>query len=198
MRYPQSLRSIFERAKQFPAHESGVAAVEFAVILPILVVLWLGGVEVTGALSVDRRVNNYASSLGDLVARKNAITYDEIDDIFELAEAAMYPYPVDGMSMRVSAINIDDEGNATVAWSRADGTALPAFAKDEEYDEIPDELLVEGQLIMAEAVHTYHPAIGYVISGDIELEDRMFFAPRLKKSVKICPTNDPASCVDEI
>ena len=72
--------------------ERGIAAVEFSLILPIMIVLWIGGVEVTSALSVDRRLNNLASSIGDLVARSKTITYAQITDIFELSEAAMFPY----------------------------------------------------------------------------------------------------------
>ena len=62
------------RARRLLRNERGIAAVEFALILPIMLVLWLGGVEVTGALSVDRRLNNLASSIGDLVARDKEIT----------------------------------------------------------------------------------------------------------------------------
>src|SRR4051812_1808950 len=39
-------------------NDAGMAAVEFSLILPLLVLLWIGGVEVTQALSVDRRLNN--------------------------------------------------------------------------------------------------------------------------------------------
>ena len=68
-----------------------MAAVEFSLILPIMVVLWIGGVEVTSALSVDRRLNNLASSIGDLVARSKDITHDEVDAIFDIGAAAHLP-----------------------------------------------------------------------------------------------------------
>ena len=80
------------RRSRFLAQESGIAAVEFSLILPILVVLWIGGVEVTSALSVDRRLNNLASSIGDLVARSKDITHAEVDAIFDLAPGALFPY----------------------------------------------------------------------------------------------------------
>ena len=91
---------------------------EFSLILPIMITLWIGGVEVTNALSVDRRVNAFAASMGDLVARSKTITYDQITDIFDLSEAAMFPYCDSRMSMRITAIDIDNTGTAKVAWSR--------------------------------------------------------------------------------
>ena len=63
MRFRQLAKSA--RLARLLSHEGGIAAVEFSLILPILVVLWIGGVEVTGALSVDRRLNNLAASIGD-------------------------------------------------------------------------------------------------------------------------------------
>jgi Flp pilus assembly protein TadG len=186
--------------KRLLSAESGVAAVEFSLILPILVVLWIGGVELTGALSVDRRLNNLASSIGDLVARAKMITYAQVDDIFDLAPAALFPYDSTGISMRVTAIDIDDDGNAKVAWSRAQGSGLTAYVKDTPVTTVvPAALRVpDSQLIMSEVEHTYSPTVGYVITGDLDLDDRMFFVPRLVKQVKICPTADPTSCVTSI
>ena len=48
-------RRFAKRAASLARQDSGLAAVEFALILPILVMLWFGGVELTQALSVDRR-----------------------------------------------------------------------------------------------------------------------------------------------
>lgn len=193
-------RAGLRRLAGFVSQESGVAAVEFSLILPMLVVLWIGGVEVTGALSVDRRLNNLSSAIGDLVARSKTITYAQVDDIFDLAPGAMFPYEVAGMSMRVTAIDIDEDGVSKVAWSRAEGTAAPALAKDTPMDDVvPETLRVpDSQIILSEAYYTYTPAVGYVITDAIELEDRMFFVPRLVKQVKICPTAETTSCVTSI
>ena len=74
-----AFRRLAARAASLARQDSGLAAVEFALILPILVVLWFGGVELTQALSVDRRLNNLASAIGDLVARSKIVTYADID-----------------------------------------------------------------------------------------------------------------------
>jgi Flp pilus assembly protein TadG len=68
-----------------------MAAVEFSLILPILVMLWIGGVELTQGLSVDRRINNLASSIGDLAARSKTLTYSDVDKIFDIGPGAMFP-----------------------------------------------------------------------------------------------------------
>jgi Flp pilus assembly protein TadG len=203
------------RLSRVAIEESGVAAVEFSLILPILITLWIGGVEVTGALSVDRRLNALASSMGDLVARTKTITYDQVTDVFNLSEAALFPYSNSGLSMRISAVDIDDDGNAKVAWSRsyhvprptvpgqpASTGELPAYSKNTNVDtSVPVTLRPAdnpGQLIMAEVRMDYRPVVGYIITGDLELNERMFFVPRLTKQVKICPTAESTSCVASI
>lgn len=172
------------------ASESGIAAVEFSLILPILLVLWIGGVEVTGALSVDRRLNNLASSIGDLVARSKKLTYAEVDEIFDLAPGAMFPYSATGISMRVTSVAIDDTGKATVAWSRAEGSK-PAHAPNAAMNSfVPATLRVpNSRIIMSEVFHTYAPALGYVITGDLPLQDRMFYVPRLVPKIQLCETS---------
>jgi len=190
-RVPRLLRNLPPPyVRSFLRSESGVAAVEFSIILPILLLLWFGGVEVTGALSVDRRLNNLATSIGDLVSRSKELTYDEVGDIFDLAPGAMFPYSAAGISMRVTAVTMDDTGKATAAWSRSEGSR-PAHAPNAAMDAfVPATLRIpNSQIIMSEVFYTYTPALGYVITGDLPLEDKMFFVPRLVPKVTLCETS---------
>ncbi len=191
----------FHALRRLASRESGMAAVEFSLILPFLVVLWIGGVEVTQALSVDRRINNLASAIGDLSARSKQLSYSDMNNIFDIAPGAMFPYCQTkteclsaGLAMRLTAVNIDGGGDAEVAWSRAQGTA-PYGQGDDMNNLVPATLRIPGsQIIMAEVSYTYTPAIGYVITGDLDLDDRMFFVPRLTQYVKLCD-NDGENCV---
>ena len=186
----RSLSSLRARLRRsLLAHESGIAAVEFSLILPILLVLWIGGVEVTGALSVDRRLNNLASSIGDLVARSKTVTYSDVNNILDIAPGAMFPYAETGLWMRVSAVWIDSGGVAKVVWSRAEGTT--AYGDNTTVTSVvPAALRVaDTELIMAEVNYLYKPAVGYVITGNLTLQDRMFFVPRLVDRVSLCDDN---------
>jgi Flp pilus assembly protein TadG len=171
---------------RFLPHETGIAAVEFALILPILLVLWIGGVEVTSGLSVDRRMNNFASSLGDLVSRSKTLVYADIEDIFNLAPQAMFPYGTTAMTMRVTAVKMDSSRNAKVVWSRS--RSMTAYTADTQLNTVvPDTLREPGsEIILSEVFYTYRPAVGYVITGALNLQSRMFFVPRLVAAVQLC------------
>src|SRR5690606_26238439 len=146
---------------------------------PIMVALWLAGVELTQGLSVDRHLNNLNSAIGDLVARTKQLKYSDVDAIFSLSTGAMFPYSASGVQMRVSTVNIDGNGNAKVGWSRGSGiTARPGNQSLNTI--VPQALRVANtQIIMSEVYKTYRPAVGYVITGGVDLDDRMFFVPRL-------------------
>ena len=185
--------------KRLPGAEGGVAAIEFALVLPILLTLWIGGVEVTQALSFDRRLNNLAATIGDLVARSEAsVTYAQIDEILDIATGAMYPQSAAGVSMVVSAVSIDAAGAATVAWSRAEGTT-PARTVGEDLNGIVAETLriPDTQIIMSEVLASHTPAVGYVLSGAIELEARMFYVPRKAPEIRLCEDETGANCLPE-
>lgn len=190
----QATRRLSRLLGRLARQDKGMAAVEFSLILPILVMLWIGGVEVTQALSVDRRLNNLASSIGDLVARSKTVTYADIDTIFDVAPGAMFPYSTTGLQMRVTAVKVDSAGTATVAWSRAEGTS--AYSANQAMNGlVPATLRVpDTEIIMSEVYTTYTPTVGYVISGTLNLDDRLFFVPRLSDTVKLCD-NSNANCV---
>jgi Flp pilus assembly protein TadG len=170
-------------ALRFPLHERGMAAVEFSLILPIMVLLWIGGVEVTQGLSVDRRLNNLCSSIGDLVSRTKTITKAQIDQIFDIAPGAIYPYSATSLQMRVTAVKIDGSQNATVTWSRSEGGT--AYSKTQNLNAVVPETLrvANSQIIMSEVNYTYTPAVGYVITGSVGMSDRLYFVPRLVDSI---------------
>ena len=148
-----------------------MAAVEFSLILPILVLLWLGGVEVTQALSVDRRLNNLASSIGDLVARSKTVTYADIDQIFDIAPGAMFPSsthePADARLGGEHRRLAERQGRLEPRqWHRRAYTVNATRRTPSCRSRLR---VANTQIIMSEVYYTYTPAVGYVISGQLAL-----------------------------
>lgn len=181
--------------RRFVAAETGVAAVEFAFIAPILILLWLGGVEVTQALSLDRRLSALVGSVGDLVSRSKMVTEADVASILEVTPGVVYPFDGGAADVVLTAVDIDTDGNAKVAWSRSMGSraAHPTGANMSEA--VTDDLRRPGsQLIMAEAYYAYRPAVGYVITGSLTLEKRLLFVPRVSPRVKLCTDATETDC----
>ena len=171
-----------DRIGQFCHDERGVAsAVEFAMILPLLLTFWLGGVEVSQAVSVDRKVTLAARAVADLVAQATSVSTTDINDILNASSSVVAPWAVANLKVIVSQVKIDGQGNATVQWSDAKNTtARPA----NQSVTVPTALKINNTwLIWGEVQYDYKPAIGYVITGTLPLKDQIYMRPRLSDCV---------------
>ena len=105
--------------RRFRAAREGVAAVEFALILPILVTLFIGAVELSQAVTVDRRVTQVANTTGDLVARaEKGIPTSEINDIMLVGKYLMKPYKQQNINITITAVmsSSSDPLSGSVSW----------------------------------------------------------------------------------
>jgi hypothetical protein len=96
--------------------------------------------------------------------------------------------------MRVTAVDMDQSSNARVTWSRAEGITAHNSG-DAMNDVVPATLRVaKTQVIMAEVYYSYRPTVGYVLTGNVGLSDRLFFVPRLVNQVKLCTDTTKTTC----
>jgi len=181
----------------FRKDEEGVAAIEFAYIAPFLIVLWLGTIELSLALTIDRKVSRIASTVADLMTQVDVITEEGVADILKISEDIMFPYKADP-NIVVSGLEIEN-GDATVVWSRSNrGTALSVG----DQVNVPNQIKIDDTfLVLAEVAVSHTPIVGIFslsnsgkLSKDtssIQLSDRLFLRPR-RSSVCI-GTNEQCS-----
>ncbi|MCD2184054.1 TadE/TadG family type IV pilus assembly protein [Rhizobium sp. GN54] len=98
----------------------GAGAVEFAILVPLLLVGYIGAYELSVAMSVYNKVGRTSSTISDLLTQDNSVGSDELNNARMAANTILAPYQVsaDNLSYEIVGIQIDDDGNATVAWSR--------------------------------------------------------------------------------
>jgi hypothetical protein len=170
--------------------ERGIAAVEFALILPVLLLLYFGAIESASLFTADRRVATVAGTIGDLVSRaKKTISEDDLTDYFQAASAIMMPLPTGPLRQTVSLISVDSDGVAKVVWSmpfnggieRADDSVYPLPAT-EKINEIGRE---EGLLVVSEVIYSYRPLFGIVYPNALSLNHEEFFLPRFPGGITI-------------
>jgi Flp pilus assembly protein TadG len=191
-----SLRSL---ACRFRDDRRGVALVEFAFVLPIMLTLYLGCIAVTIGVSTDRKLSLLTHSLADLVAQDDTIVSTETDDIFLAAKAIMMPHDVTpaDIGMRVQSVRIKADRTACVEWSVAPTGLLPARnADDVVTSAIPDDIRVANTtLIWSETKYNYHPVVGDDLVGtSIELTSQNFMRPRLTDAVAFSPDPRAGDC----
>src|SRR5690606_26616325 len=105
--------------RRFFGETRAVAAVEFAIVLPLMLLLYVGAVEVSTLVTADRRVTTVAATVGDLVSRRNgAISTAQLADYFAASETIIAPFTTAGLTQVVSCLRVTADGRASVVWSR--------------------------------------------------------------------------------
>jgi Flp pilus assembly protein TadG len=197
MRRPSFVR-LTQLLRRFPRDRRGVAAVEFAFVLPLMVLLYLGCVATTMAVTTDRKLTLLARSLGDIVAQDTAITAAEMGDVWNAARAVMTPYSsaLTILSMRVSSIKIKADGKACVEWSDSPNSAFKRVAGADVTTFVPADLRIPSSyLIVSEVEYKYDPVVGDDITGGIiTLKDKLFLRPRQSTQVTHYNQPNPSLC----
>jgi Flp pilus assembly protein TadG len=166
---------------RFQANEEGVSAVEFAILLPLMLTLYLGAVEVSQAVGVDRKVTLTSHTVADLASRATSIPSSDMSNILGASSSVIAPYDSTQLKVTVSQVNIDGNGNATVGWSCTKGGTAHSVGAAVS---VPTALKVANtSLIWGEAAYTYKPVIGYVVTGTLNLSDQIYMRPRLTNSI---------------
>jgi Flp pilus assembly protein TadG len=181
-------------------NESGLAATEFAMLLPVLVLLFFGLVEASTAMTVNRKVAISANTLADLTAQSEFLIDDDMDDLFDGVKSIVEPNDSSGMSLRLVSVVRDSEGDPIVHWSRASDGTTPYTAGD-YYTTLDNEDVLSsvGSLVVVEMTYTYVPSItNHVMATPIVFDRTTIRWPRVSTKVQLCddPNDDgePDNC----
>lgn len=160
---------------RFGRDKRGVSAVEFALLAPLMIGLYLGCAEISDGVAADRKVSLTAAALANLAAQTTSMTAADMTNILDASSAIISPYSAANLKITLSCISIDANKNATVKWSvTRGGTALSGAAT------LPSALAIAStQLVFAQVSYAYTPTVGYTITGTLTLSDQMYMSPRI-------------------
>jgi Flp pilus assembly protein TadG len=168
-------------AHRFAKARDGIAAVEFALIAPVMILLFFGAADLFSALDCNARVSRVGYTVADLVAQSTSVGSTDTTNFFNAATAILYPYAATNAKIVVSSITYDTKGKLTVAWSDPYNTTKRATApstfptgvmlKDASGNIIP------GSVIYAEITYSFSAPVTYFL-GPITLKNSFYTKPR--------------------
>ena len=167
---------------------AGTATIEFAFVLPILLVMFCGVFEVSQAIIVYMKLIDAADTVSDLVAQQKQIASSDINNYYLAGQLVMAPSPGAGLGLTVASVVFDpNTGNPAVAWQVVRGGALP----------MPDAAAAATGLgskgdsvIEANVTYTYTSALKYLLPNAITMSSRVFSRPR---QVQTIPCTSPCN-----
>ena len=168
--------------------KSGVAAVEFVFIAPLIITLWLGTIEISLAIDVNKKVGRAASMVGDLVAQSDKLTVNEINDIIRIGAAVLQPYQTDKPKITVSELFVDPSQATKVVWSRSgkDNTFTYGIAPNTPVTDLPVNLRIANtHLIKVQTELQYYPltSSSYSLRSAFRMSETYYLRPRQSDTV---------------
>lgn len=159
------LAKLIAKARTFAGDRRGVAAVEFAFMVPLLLSLYLATMEISQAIETNKKVSRLGSMTADLVTQMPAVTSSDIDGIMAIGDAILQPYVRSKTKIHVTAIEItkDATPRTQVVWSRKliEGKPSADLAAGTQVT-IPSALRIPGTfLIRVESALDYKPVIAW-------------------------------------
>jgi Flp pilus assembly protein TadG len=202
------MTALMFRVRKFSTAAEGVAATEFAIVVPFLLALLVGGAELENGMAINVKVSATAHSVVDMVTQNTSLSTASMQNILTGATSIIAPYPVNNsqLAVTVSEVSSDANGNLTLQWSKSyngssfgpgrtslgasgsyaaltrpaslNGTAGNANNANNQNDQV--------SFIVSEVGYAYTPNLGYAISGTVNLGDSYWLFPR-------CSTDSPAN-----
>ncbi|MFS0770933.1 TadE/TadG family type IV pilus assembly protein [Sphingomonas sp. 1P08PE] len=162
----------------------GLALVEFALVLPVMLTLFLGGFQLTQASACQRRVTIVARAIADIVSRNDVLTVTKVATILSASSDIMAPYDVSVARSRVSLVKVDGNLNVTVMWSEARNTVQRDVGP---FAGLPADMkIANSYYVLGEVSYDYRPISGR-FAWPISFTQTLYMVPR-KSAYVDCPT----------
>lgn len=182
----------------------GVAMVEFALALPLMLMLFMGCYVISDMISCHRKVTATTRALTDLASRgispSSTPAGTTVSTYMSSANLVMSPFDVTKASLQISQLRVCDTSRAYVVWSQAQtgNTAATPTLTPKTVVDVPAGVIssymvpttpnacvtgVAGTsgayLFYGQVSYAYTPTIGFGVKLTTNMGDQLYMSPRL-------------------
>jgi len=175
MRLQSPHHRLFATFRTFARHEQGIAATEFALVVPFLLVLLLGIIEFSNVMTVERKLLNSMQTAADLIGQYTDISDSDLAEIYTAARLTMSPYSTTPMTIGIASVRFDDTTGAPVLdWSSGwnGGSVVNPTTLATGHGE------AGASIIIVSGVYSYTPLADLVLPSTLTLEEVSYMRPR--------------------
>ena len=159
----------------------GAAAIEFALLAPVMILMFFAVVELSAAVDCRTRVNNVASTAADLVAQETIVSSSDMTNVFAALNAIIYPFSSGAAKIVITSVVDNGSGGGKVAWSDAqNGTPRTVGSAVT----VPTGLITTGgSVILAEITYSYVSPSTQFLTGTVTMSNSFYAHPRRSATV---------------
>ena len=175
----------------------GVSAVEFALLAPLMLTMYVGAVEINRKITIDRRVESVASTAADLTAQVKSVTTSDLQNICDASKVILDPsdklYGGSPPKIVLSSVVADQNNSGKVAWSYSNsahcGGGSPRAANS-AYALPAGTTVANSSVIVAEVTFAYTTKLNitkYFSNAAGDLQRTIYARPRRSLTVAKIP-----------
>jgi len=181
------LRALRRTTRDFKTNQSGVAAIEFALIAPIMIGIYFGLAEIAAAINVNRGISHTANVVGDLATQNTEVNNDDVEEIFAAAIRVLNLRDVSEVTIELASYQMD---NQTPPQPELIGMATlnPGSASLTDFDPATVDTRILNStsgVVVARIGYNYTPLMLRYTDSTIQLKETFLLKPRRSASVPI-------------
>lgn len=171
-------RSFHALIRQFQRDRRGVAAVELALLSPVLLMLFLGTVEVTQLIRVKTKLALTAQAIQAMVAGQTTATANSLSIIYSGSQLVMTPFASSGLTASIASVSFTSSGSATsVDWQMLEGGAT-SMTVSAACTLAAGLSLGSDSVIVVKTTYAYTPVLSYLLGKSYTLTQVAYGRPR--------------------
>ena len=186
------MASGFRALRRLLRDTAGISAVEFALVLPVLLTVLAAGLELSRVVMASQKVDRATATVGDLVSQARDLAEGDLASVVSAADIVMAPYDLagDGVVI-VTSIGASGGGVPVVNWQRrfGSGTGASHFGAEGAAATLPSGLLVrdDESVIVSEVFLHYAPALFGALVPARDIYDFTVYRPRFAPLTTLDP-----------
>jgi Flp pilus assembly protein TadG len=159
----------------------GVASIEMALIFPIMLIVFVGLIDVSNLMTANRRVTLTASTLGDLVTQSpGSVKVADLDGFFSAARSIMAPFPEASTSLAFYTFKHDSSGAEVPGWQYSSTGSGPDCGDPPVVDDNVKNLMAENNdVVVSRTCYQWEPILGIILGFSTSIvQDQLMLRPR--------------------
>lgn len=173
-------------SKRYREDEQGIAAIEFAIIAPIMIVMYFGLAEIASTIAVDRKVSHAANVMGDLATQQPDLDDRDVEEIISATLRVIDVNDLNNVSVDIESFILPGSGQPPESRGRIQ--LNDDFGRFDASN-LDDKLLNENSgIVVARIQYKYTPIELRFFDSTITLKETFMLKPRRSDSVEFNDT----------
>ena len=183
------MMAIFSFIRRYFRDSDGSAAVEASFIIPILIVLFFGTMDMGRAVMTNQKTIKASQVAADLITREIQVSDSDVTEAIDAATLSLQPYDDDNLEFDIISVRFLEDSTPEIVWRE---TTPGMTAINDVIARVTPIAAPGSGVVVVVARYEYEPIVAGLVLDSIPMEEVAF--ARGRRSEVVCRDGAPG-CV---